>query len=91
MGRFKPELQQWWGTQVGSLFPNTNKSVKMDPFQFLPQYSLFVSERLGEGVKQNNWHLQTLATHPDYQRHGVARALIEAVAEKVIESLYRLC
>jgi GNAT superfamily N-acetyltransferase len=34
-------------------------------------------------VKKNNWHLQTLATHPDYHRNGVARALIETMIRKV--------
>ncbi|KAH6899470.1 hypothetical protein BKA70DRAFT_1313560 [Coprinopsis sp. MPI-PUGE-AT-0042] len=52
MGHFKPELRR-------------------EPFsswaQFLPTYAKFNEDRIGAGVKKNNWHLQTLATHPDYQ------------------------
>jgi GNAT superfamily N-acetyltransferase len=43
----------------------------------------FADRVLGEGVKKASWHLQVLATARAAQQRGLARALIEAVAERV--------
>ncbi|KAH6873671.1 acyl-CoA N-acyltransferase [Coprinopsis sp. MPI-PUGE-AT-0042] len=59
--------------------------------EFLPTYAKFNEDRIGAGVKKNNWHLQTLATHPDYQRQGVARALIETVVRKASQMGHLIC
>ncbi|TCD66339.1 hypothetical protein EIP91_001443 [Steccherinum ochraceum] len=45
--------------------------------EFLPQYDATVDEALGQGIKQSIWHLQLLATHPDYQRRGIGEALVK--------------
>lgn len=51
--------------------------------QFFPQYEAITEEVLGEGVKQSAWNLQTIGTLPELRRHGLASALVQAVAEKV--------
>ncbi|TCD66338.1 hypothetical protein EIP91_001442 [Steccherinum ochraceum] len=43
----------------------------------LPQYDATVDVALGKGVKKNIWHLQLLATHPDYQKCGIGEALVK--------------
>jgi len=44
---------------------------------FLPKYSAFTTEALGDsGFKHNGWQLQLLGVRSEYQRHGVGRALV---------------
>ncbi|KIJ46377.1 hypothetical protein M422DRAFT_165121, partial [Sphaerobolus stellatus SS14] len=50
--------------------------------KFLPQYEEFTTSVLG-GVKRDSWHLQTIGVAPEHQRKGIAKALINAVKEKV--------
>ncbi|KAJ6484016.1 hypothetical protein C8R45DRAFT_999954 [Mycena sanguinolenta] len=59
---------------------------------FLPKYDSVVASALGgEDAKHNAWHLQTLAVDPEYQRRGVAKLLVEAVAEKAKLTQSSLC
>lgn len=58
----------------------------MDSFQFLPQYAEFGEEAFGTGVKLEAWHLQLLAVDPQYQRKGIAKALIDTIKQKVSNS-----
>ncbi|KAH8091357.1 hypothetical protein BXZ70DRAFT_1011170 [Cristinia sonorae] len=51
--------------------------------EFLPEFSQLSTESLGPGVKKDSWHLQTVATHPDYQRRGIATALLRHKEEMV--------
>jgi ribosomal protein S18 acetylase RimI-like enzyme len=51
-------------------------------FEFLPGYSRFTDTAFGPGKKHASWHLQTLGVHPDHQRRGAARQLVEEVAKK---------
>ncbi|TFK24222.1 hypothetical protein FA15DRAFT_656085 [Coprinopsis marcescibilis] len=58
---------------------------------FLPKYESFTGRVLGEGVKLKSWHLQAIATDPDFQRQGVARAMIQIVKAKAARNRALLC
>jgi GNAT superfamily N-acetyltransferase len=44
-----------------------------------PNYGALTTSALGEGTKKASWHCQLLATSPEHQRKGLARALVEEV------------
>jgi ribosomal protein S18 acetylase RimI-like enzyme len=48
----------------------------------LPGYGSFGESAFGAGKKHAAWHLQTLGVHPDHQRRGAARQLVDAIAKK---------
>ncbi|KLO06032.1 acyl-CoA N-acyltransferase [Schizopora paradoxa] len=51
---------------------------------YVGKYSSFASDCLGgPEYKQDGWHLQVIAVHPEYQRHGIGRALIEKAEEEI--------
>jgi len=50
---------------------------------FLPAYEDTTNQALGKGTKLGIWHLQLLATHPDYQRRGIATKLVK-IKERLI-------
>ncbi|KAJ7486851.1 hypothetical protein FB451DRAFT_1168234 [Mycena latifolia] len=45
-------------------------------------YDDFVENTLGPGVMLGAYHLQVLGIHPDYQRQGIARKMLEIVEEQ---------
>ncbi|KAH8830558.1 hypothetical protein DL96DRAFT_952737 [Flagelloscypha sp. PMI_526] len=57
---------------------------------FYVAYDAFCDGILGAGQKRANYHLQLLAVHPEHQRKGIARALLEPVEAKARESK-KLC
>ncbi|KAF8237728.1 hypothetical protein L208DRAFT_1375528 [Tricholoma matsutake] len=50
--------------------------------EFLPGYGRFTETAFGQGKKHASWHLQTLAVHPDHQRRGAAKQLVEIITKK---------
>jgi GNAT superfamily N-acetyltransferase len=53
------------------------------PIQYLPDCERLLPEQLAAKTRLGAWHLHEIATAPEHQRKGVARALIDAVKEQV--------
>ncbi|KAF8215388.1 hypothetical protein K438DRAFT_1955368 [Mycena galopus ATCC 62051] len=49
---------------------------------FIPKYEVFVASTVGAATKLAALHLQLLAVDPAYQGRGIARLLVNVVAEK---------
>ncbi|KAF9528138.1 hypothetical protein CPB83DRAFT_894624 [Crepidotus variabilis] len=54
---------------------------------YLAQFPGFVDEHLGPAGKKESWWMHMCFVRPEYQRQGVARALIELVHEKASNHL----
>ena len=65
------------------IFILTNK------WKFLPQYAKQSERALGAEFKLNSWHLQLIGVAPEKQRRGIGTALIRAIENKVIPSLFQ--
>ncbi|KAJ7497944.1 hypothetical protein B0H11DRAFT_1997924 [Mycena galericulata] len=58
---------------------------------FTPRYSKWNESCVGEGTKFKSWQLQLLGTNPEYQRKGLAAALIQAIEAKAIADGVIMC
>lgn len=84
-----PELNDWWMTDVSDILrcvPRTHNVL----LQFLPAYAQQTDAALGPGAKLNGWHLQLIATLPEYRRRGIATALIKHKEKFVSEKAWRI-
>ena len=58
-------------------------------FQVQPKYSELTSLALGDSdVRRGSWYIRLLAVHPDSQRRGLARRLLEVFKTKVFIPWY---
>ncbi|PPR06250.1 hypothetical protein CVT24_000922 [Panaeolus cyanescens] len=62
----------------------------MDYFKntYLAHFPGFVNQHLGPTGKRDAWWLHNLAVAPEYQRNGIARAIVDVVKEKA--SIFRM-
>lgn len=81
-----PKLHDWWMNEVSSETVYHTSYFDRAFFQCLPQYDTTVDDALGKGVKKSIWHLQLLATHPDYQKCGIGEALVKH-KERLVSTL----
>ncbi|THH08334.1 hypothetical protein EW146_g9029 [Bondarzewia mesenterica] len=72
LGKRDPDMPAWWMTYV-----------RVHSSGFLPKYSAFTTEALGDArFKHDGWHLQLIGVVPAYQRHGVGSALVAFVEQQ---------
>ncbi|KAH8831053.1 hypothetical protein DL96DRAFT_1811981 [Flagelloscypha sp. PMI_526] len=79
-----PELEQQcgWTEFLGKL---SESSRNWWPY-IIRESAAGVEDILGKDVRLNNWHLQLLGVHPDFQRRGIGRKLCEVVEQKAKKS-----
>ncbi|TEB20737.1 hypothetical protein FA13DRAFT_1819955 [Coprinellus micaceus] len=51
--------------------------------RFKPEHQEWFGGKIPAEVKHASWHLQTIATAPEYQRKGIARAFVDVMKAKV--------
>ncbi|CAK5280064.1 unnamed protein product [Mycena citricolor] len=70
------------GTRLRQVHPRHRSLVSISP-QYRPEFASLTARLLGERGKLDSWYLNLFAVDPDYQRRGMARALVEAVRDQV--------
>ncbi|KAJ7693635.1 hypothetical protein B0H17DRAFT_932655 [Mycena rosella] len=73
----------WWGPGAEPLSPEGQEWHRT---VYRPDFGNLTEKLLGPRGKVDSWYLSLLAVEPDYQRRGVARALIDAVRAKASAS-----
>ncbi|EJD05629.1 uncharacterized protein FOMMEDRAFT_26503 [Fomitiporia mediterranea MF3/22] len=95
LSKLSPEMQQWWTAHV-CCFPLPHISILANALRstlkFQPKFSELTNMALGsqEGRKAA-WYIKTIAVHPDKQRSGIARQLLETVLKKANASGRKAC
>ena len=84
-----PNLSKWWTEVVSRRLLGIRACVLLRTIfgnEFFPTFDQLSISAYGEGVKLASWHLLQLGVRPAYQRIGIAKALVNAVKEKVSTS-----